>query len=135
MFSLPVVSILHVTVYRSRLPGLPAPQPSGGKAAAARNALAAGNAHELQEDPDLEVEHLCENSLELAQVPQAPGAGLWSGRGIVLVGFSILLLLGSSFAPYLPDNGMPAWAHPEAERLVKSPEAEGLPETNKMQPN
>ena len=48
-------------------------------------------------------------------------------RVVVFFGFSIALVLGSTFVAYLPDYRMQEWARREAERLVKYREAHGLP--------
>ncbi|KAB0389131.1 hypothetical protein E2I00_018865 [Balaenoptera physalus] len=72
-----------------------------------------------------------------------PAVDLWNMRVVFFFGFSIVLVLGSTFVAYLPDyrcmgcqrewdgsgqkQGMQEWARREAERLVKYREANGLP--------
>ena len=62
---------------------------------------------------------------------------VWNMRVVFFFGFSIVLVLGSTFVAYLPDYRMQEWARREAERLVKYREAHGLPimESNCFDPS
>lgn len=51
--------------------------------------------------------------------------GLCNLGVVVFFVFSTVLVLGSTFVPYLPDNRMQDWASQEAERLVRYREANG----------
>nr|XP_008505286.1 PREDICTED: NADH dehydrogenase [ubiquinone] 1 beta subcomplex subunit 11, mitochondrial [Equus przewalskii] len=66
-----------------------------------------------------------------------PAVDLWNMRVVFFFGFSIVLVLGSTFVAYLPDYRMREWARREAERLVKYREANGLPlmESNCFDPS
>lgn len=52
--------------------------------------------------------------------------GLCNLGVVVFFVFSTVLVLGSTFVPYLPDNRMQDWASQEAERLARSPENQPL---------
>uniref|UniRef100_A0A8D0XB90 NADH dehydrogenase [ubiquinone] 1 beta subcomplex subunit 11, mitochondrial n=2 Tax=Sus scrofa TaxID=9823 RepID=A0A8D0XB90_PIG len=101
----------------------------------------------LQEDPDPEDENLYEKNPDSHGYDKDPIVDLWNMRVVFFFGFSIVLVLGSTFVAYLPDyrcmgcprewGGMQEWARREAERLVKYREANGLPlmESNCFDPN
>ncbi|TEA28613.1 hypothetical protein DBR06_SOUSAS31110009 [Sousa chinensis] len=90
-----------------------------------------------QEDPDPEDENLYEKNPDSHGYDRDPAVDLWNMRVVFFFGFSIILVLGSTFVAYLPDyrcmgcqrewDGMQEWARREAERLVKYREANGLP--------
>lgn len=58
--------------------------------------------------------------------------GLCNLGVVVFFVFSTVLVLGSTFVPYLPDNRMQDWASQEAERLVRYREANGPPKTSRF---
>uniref|UniRef100_A0A8C6AJG8 NADH dehydrogenase [ubiquinone] 1 beta subcomplex subunit 11, mitochondrial n=1 Tax=Monodon monoceros TaxID=40151 RepID=A0A8C6AJG8_MONMO len=80
-----------------------------------------------QEDPDPEDENLYEKNPDSHGYDRDPAVDLWNMRVVFFFGFSIILVLGSTFVAYLPDYRMQEWARREAERLVKYREANGLP--------
>ncbi|KAK2489725.1 hypothetical protein MC885_000437 [Smutsia gigantea] len=90
-----------------------------------------------QEDPDLEDENLYEKNPDSHGYDKDPLVDLWNMRVVFFFGFSIVLVLGSTFVAYLPDYRMHEWARREAERLVKYREANGLPimESNCFDPS
>uniref|UniRef100_G1M2Z7 NADH dehydrogenase [ubiquinone] 1 beta subcomplex subunit 11, mitochondrial n=1 Tax=Ailuropoda melanoleuca TaxID=9646 RepID=G1M2Z7_AILME len=100
-----------------------------------------------QEDPDPEDENLYEKNPDSHGYDKDPVVDLWNMRVVFFFGFSVVLVLGSTFIAYLPDyrcmgclrewNGMQEWARREAERLVKYREANGLPimESNCFDPS
>ncbi|XP_049727282.1 NADH dehydrogenase [ubiquinone] 1 beta subcomplex subunit 11, mitochondrial [Elephas maximus indicus] len=90
-----------------------------------------------QEDPDLEDENLYEKNPDSHGYDKDPVVDLWNMRVVFFFGFSIVLVLGSTFVAYLPDYRMHEWARREAERLVKYREANGLPimESNCFDPS
>ncbi|XP_014723083.1 NADH dehydrogenase [ubiquinone] 1 beta subcomplex subunit 11, mitochondrial [Equus asinus] len=90
-----------------------------------------------QEDPDTEDENLYEKNPDSHGYDRDPAVDLWNMRVVFFFGFSIVLVLGSTFVAYLPDYRMREWARREAERLVKYREANGLPlmESNCFDPS
>ncbi|KAM9577004.1 NADH dehydrogenase [ubiquinone] 1 beta subcomplex subunit 11, mitochondrial [Trichechus inunguis] len=90
-----------------------------------------------QEDPDPEDENLYEKNPDSHGYDKNPVVDLWNMRVVFFFGFSIVLVLGSTFVAYLPDYRMREWARREAERLVKYREANGLPimESNCFDPS
>ncbi|XP_037677286.1 NADH dehydrogenase [ubiquinone] 1 beta subcomplex subunit 11, mitochondrial [Choloepus didactylus] len=80
-----------------------------------------------QEDPDPEDENLYEKNPDSHGYDKDPVVDLWNMRVVFFFGFSIVLVLGSTFVAYLPDYRMREWTRREAERLVKYREANGLP--------
>ncbi|XP_077001464.1 NADH dehydrogenase [ubiquinone] 1 beta subcomplex subunit 11, mitochondrial [Tamandua tetradactyla] len=90
-----------------------------------------------QEDPDPEDENLYEKNPDSHGYDTDPVVDLWNMRAVFFFGFSIVLVLGSTFVAYLPDYRMREWARREAERLVKYREANGLPlmESNCFDPS
>ncbi|XP_006864296.1 PREDICTED: NADH dehydrogenase [ubiquinone] 1 beta subcomplex subunit 11, mitochondrial isoform X1 [Chrysochloris asiatica] len=101
-----------------------------------------------QEDPDPEDENLYEKNPDSHGYDKDPVVDTWNMRVVFFFGFSIVLVLGSTFVAYLPDYrfmGCPKrmswmgveWARREAERLVKYREANGLPimESNCFDPS
>ncbi|XP_001491508.1 NADH dehydrogenase [ubiquinone] 1 beta subcomplex subunit 11, mitochondrial [Equus quagga] len=90
-----------------------------------------------QEDPDTEDENLYEKNPDSHGYDKDPAVDLWNMRVVFFFGFSIVLVLGSTFVAYLPDYRMREWARREAERLVKYREANGLPlmESNCFDPS
>lgn len=90
-----------------------------------------------QEDPDVEDENLYEKNPDSHGYDQDPVVDMWNMRLVFFFGFSIVLVLGSTFVAYLPDYRMQEWARREAERLVKYREANGLPimESNCFDPS
>ncbi|XP_006213475.1 NADH dehydrogenase [ubiquinone] 1 beta subcomplex subunit 11, mitochondrial [Vicugna pacos] len=90
-----------------------------------------------QEDPDPEDENLYEKNPDFHGYDKDPVVDLWNMRVVFFFGFSIVLVLGSTFLAYLPDYRMRDWARREAERLVKYREANGLPimESNCFDPS
>uniref|UniRef100_A0A8C7BF95 NADH dehydrogenase [ubiquinone] 1 beta subcomplex subunit 11, mitochondrial n=1 Tax=Neovison vison TaxID=452646 RepID=A0A8C7BF95_NEOVI len=90
-----------------------------------------------QEDPDPEDENLYEKNPDSHGYDKDPAVDLWNMRVVFFFGFSIVLVLGSTFIAYLPDYRMQECARREAERLVKYREANGLPimESNCFDPS
>ncbi|XP_006864297.1 PREDICTED: NADH dehydrogenase [ubiquinone] 1 beta subcomplex subunit 11, mitochondrial isoform X2 [Chrysochloris asiatica] len=90
-----------------------------------------------QEDPDPEDENLYEKNPDSHGYDKDPVVDTWNMRVVFFFGFSIVLVLGSTFVAYLPDYRMREWARREAERLVKYREANGLPimESNCFDPS
>ncbi|ELW72117.1 Transcription factor AP-4 [Tupaia chinensis] len=80
-----------------------------------------------QEDPDPEDENLYEKNPDSHGYDQDPVLDLWNMRTVFFFGFSIVLVLGSTFVAYLAVSGRKEGARREAERLVKYREANGLP--------
>uniref|UniRef100_A0A7N5JJL3 NADH dehydrogenase [ubiquinone] 1 beta subcomplex subunit 11, mitochondrial n=2 Tax=Ailuropoda melanoleuca TaxID=9646 RepID=A0A7N5JJL3_AILME len=90
-----------------------------------------------QEDPDPEDENLYEKNPDSHGYDKDRVVDLWNMRVVFFFGFSVVLVLGSTFIAYLPDYRMQEWARREAERLVKYREANGLPimESNCFDPS
>lgn len=90
-----------------------------------------------QEDPEPEDENLYAKNPDSHGFHSDPVVDVWNMRAVFFFGFSIVLVLGSTFVAYLPDNRMQEWARREAERLVKYREANGLPimESNYFDPS
>uniref|UniRef100_A0A452U040 NADH dehydrogenase [ubiquinone] 1 beta subcomplex subunit 11, mitochondrial n=1 Tax=Ursus maritimus TaxID=29073 RepID=A0A452U040_URSMA len=92
-----------------------------------------------QEDPDPEDENLYEKNPDSHGYDKDPVVDLWNMRVVFFFGFSVVLVLGSTFIAYLPDYrlGPQKRARREAERLVKYREANGLPimESNCFDPS
>ncbi|KAM5197531.1 NADH dehydrogenase [ubiquinone] 1 beta subcomplex subunit 11, mitochondrial [Hipposideros larvatus] len=90
-----------------------------------------------QEDPDVEDENLYEKNPDSHGYDNDPVVDVWNMRMVFFFGFSIVLVLGTTFVAYLPDYRMHDWARREAERLVKYREANGLPimESNCFDPS
>uniref|UniRef100_A0ABI7W8C7 NADH dehydrogenase [ubiquinone] 1 beta subcomplex subunit 11, mitochondrial n=1 Tax=Felis catus TaxID=9685 RepID=A0ABI7W8C7_FELCA len=100
-----------------------------------------------QEDPEPEDENLYEKNPDSHGYDRDPVTDVWNMRVVFFFGFSVVLVLGSTFIAYLPDyrcmgcprewDGMQEWARREAERLVKYREANGLPimESNCFDPS
>ncbi|XDA90428.1 hypothetical protein R6Z07F_020025 [Ovis aries] len=90
-----------------------------------------------QEDPEPEDENLYEKNPDSHGYDKDPAVDVWNMRVVFFFGFSIVLVLGSTFVAYLPDYRMQEWARREAERLVKYREAHGLPlmESNCFDPS
>ncbi|XP_008573222.1 PREDICTED: NADH dehydrogenase [ubiquinone] 1 beta subcomplex subunit 11, mitochondrial [Galeopterus variegatus] len=90
-----------------------------------------------QEDPESEDENLYEKNPDSHGYDKDPVLDIWNMRVVFFFGFSIVLVLGSTFVAYLPDYRMQEWARREAERLVKYREANGLPlmESNCFDPS
>ncbi|KAM6151437.1 NADH dehydrogenase [ubiquinone] 1 beta subcomplex subunit 11, mitochondrial [Rhynchocyon petersi] len=90
-----------------------------------------------QEDPDPEDENLYEKNPDSHGYDKDPVVDLWNMRIVFFFGFSIVLVLGSTFVAYLPDYRMREWSRREAERLIKYREANGLPimESNCFDPS
>uniref|UniRef100_UPI0029557332 NADH dehydrogenase [ubiquinone] 1 beta subcomplex subunit 11, mitochondrial n=1 Tax=Panthera onca TaxID=9690 RepID=UPI0029557332 len=90
-----------------------------------------------QEDPEPEDENLYEKNPDSHGYDRDPVTDVWNMRVVFFFGFSIVLVLGSTFIAYLPDYRMQEWARREAERLVKYREANGLPimESNCFDPS
>ncbi|XP_074157672.1 NADH dehydrogenase [ubiquinone] 1 beta subcomplex subunit 11, mitochondrial [Sminthopsis crassicaudata] len=83
-----------------------------------------------QEDPDKEDVNLYEKNPESHGFDEDPFIDLWNMRLVFFFGFSVAIVLGSTFVAYLPDYKMKEWARREAEYLVKIREAQGLPLMN-----
>ncbi|KAM8753497.1 NADH dehydrogenase [ubiquinone] 1 beta subcomplex subunit 11, mitochondrial [Rhynchonycteris naso] len=90
-----------------------------------------------QEDPDPEDENLYEKNPDSHGYDKDPTVDVWNMRVVFFFGFSIVLVLGSTFVAYLPDYRMHEWSRREAEKLVKYREAHGLPimESNCFDPS
>ncbi|XP_055994366.1 NADH dehydrogenase [ubiquinone] 1 beta subcomplex subunit 11, mitochondrial-like [Sorex fumeus] len=80
-----------------------------------------------QEGHDAVEENLYEQHPNSHGYDQDPHVDLWNMRLVFFFGFSVLLVLGSTFLAYLPDYRMHEWARREAERFLKHREASGLP--------
>ncbi|KAK2096594.1 NADH dehydrogenase 1 beta subcomplex subunit 11 ndufb11 [Saguinus oedipus] len=80
-----------------------------------------------QEDPDLKDENIYEKNPDSHDYNKDPVLDVWKMQLVVFFGFSIILVLGSTFVAYLPDYRMQEWARRETERFVKYQEASGLP--------
>ncbi|XP_054980800.1 NADH dehydrogenase [ubiquinone] 1 beta subcomplex subunit 11, mitochondrial-like [Sorex araneus] len=90
--------------------GMPAPTPS------------------LQGDRDAVEENLWEQHPDSHSSNQDPRLDLCNMQLVFFFGFSVLLVLGSTFLVYQPDHRMHhEWARREAEGFVKHREASGLP--------
>ncbi|KAM7339314.1 NADH dehydrogenase [ubiquinone] 1 beta subcomplex subunit 11, mitochondrial [Alexandromys fortis] len=90
-----------------------------------------------QEDPEPEDENLYAKNPDYHGYDEDPVVDVWNMRAVFFIGFSIVLVFGTTFVAYLPDNRMQEWARREAERLVKYREANGLPimESNCFDPS
>ncbi|XP_012605167.1 NADH dehydrogenase [ubiquinone] 1 beta subcomplex subunit 11, mitochondrial [Microcebus murinus] len=90
-----------------------------------------------QEDPDTEDENPYEKNPDFHGYDKDPVLDVWNMRVVFFFGFSIVMVLGSTFVAYLPDYKMQEWSRREAERLVKYREANGLPimESNCFDPS
>ncbi|XP_006898962.1 PREDICTED: NADH dehydrogenase [ubiquinone] 1 beta subcomplex subunit 11, mitochondrial [Elephantulus edwardii] len=90
-----------------------------------------------REDSDPKDENLYEKNPDSHGYDKDPVVDLWNMRIVFFFGFSVVLVLGSTFVAYLPDYRMREWARREAERLVKYREANGLPimESNCFDPS
>ncbi|KAJ1057495.1 PREDICTED: NADH dehydrogenase [ubiquinone] 1 beta subcomplex subunit 11, mitochondrial [Capra hircus] len=90
-----------------------------------------------QEDPEPEDGNLYEKNPDSHGYDKDPALDVWNMRVVFFFGFSVVLVLGSTFVAYLPDYRMQEWARREAERLVKYREAHGLPimESNCFDPS
>ncbi|XP_005085782.1 NADH dehydrogenase [ubiquinone] 1 beta subcomplex subunit 11, mitochondrial [Mesocricetus auratus] len=90
-----------------------------------------------QEDPEPEDENVYAKNPDFHGYDQDPVVDVWNMRAVFFFGFSIVLVLGTTFMAYLPDYRMQEWARREAERLVKYREANGLPimESNCFDPS
>ncbi|XP_051052124.1 NADH dehydrogenase [ubiquinone] 1 beta subcomplex subunit 11, mitochondrial-like [Phodopus roborovskii] len=90
-----------------------------------------------QEDPEPEDENIYTKNPDFHGYYQDPVVDVWNMRAVFFFGFSIVLVLGTTFVAYLPDYRMQEWARREAERLVKYGEANGLPimESNCFDPS
>ncbi|XP_070146363.1 NADH dehydrogenase [ubiquinone] 1 beta subcomplex subunit 11, mitochondrial [Ovis canadensis] len=125
--------------------GLPAAsvrwESSSSRAVIAPSTLAGGRPSEptlrWQEDSEPEDENLYEKNPDSHGYDKDPAVDVWNMRVVFFFGFSIVLVLGSTFVAYLPDYRMQEWARREAERLVKYREAHGLPlmESNCFDPS
>ncbi|XP_062040275.1 NADH dehydrogenase [ubiquinone] 1 beta subcomplex subunit 11, mitochondrial [Lepus europaeus] len=116
-------------------------QSSSSRAVVAPSAVAGKRPEEptvhWQEDPDPEDDNLYEKNPDSHGYDKDPVVDLWNMRTVFFFGFSIVLVLGTTFVAYLPDYRMQEWARREAERLVKYREANGLPlmESNCFDPS
>ncbi|XP_002719928.1 NADH dehydrogenase [ubiquinone] 1 beta subcomplex subunit 11, mitochondrial [Oryctolagus cuniculus] len=116
-------------------------QSSSSRAVVAPSAVAGKRPAEptirWQEDPDPEDDNLYEKNPDSHGYDKDPVVDLWNMRTVFFFGFSIVLVLGTTFVAYLPDYRMQEWARREAERLVKYREANGLPlmESNCFDPS
>ncbi|XP_051841536.1 NADH dehydrogenase [ubiquinone] 1 beta subcomplex subunit 11, mitochondrial [Antechinus flavipes] len=90
-----------------------------------------------QEDPDKEDVNLYEKNPETHGFDEDPFIDMWNMRLVFFFGFSVAIVLGSTFVAYLPDYKMKDWARREAEYLVKLRESQGLPllDSNYFDPN
>ncbi|XP_036063660.1 NADH dehydrogenase [ubiquinone] 1 beta subcomplex subunit 11, mitochondrial-like [Onychomys torridus] len=79
------------------------------------------------EDPDPEDENLYEKNPYYHGYDDDPVVDDWNMQAVFFFGFSIALVLGTTFVSYVPDYNMAEWTHREAEMLVKHREANGLP--------
>ncbi|XP_059103403.1 NADH dehydrogenase [ubiquinone] 1 beta subcomplex subunit 11, mitochondrial-like isoform X2 [Peromyscus eremicus] len=92
---------------------------------------------EWMEDPEPEDENLYATNPYYHGYDDDPVVDDWNMQAVFFFGFSIALVLGSTFVAYAPDYKMAEWTHREAEMLVKHREASGLPimESNCFDPN
>nr|XP_015854244.2 NADH dehydrogenase [ubiquinone] 1 beta subcomplex subunit 11, mitochondrial-like [Peromyscus maniculatus bairdii] len=92
---------------------------------------------EWMEDPDPEDENLYATNPYYHGYDDDPEVDDWNMQAVFFFGFSIALVLGTTFVAYAPDYKMAEWAQREAEMLVKHREASGLPimESNCFDPS
>ncbi|KAL0618080.1 NADH dehydrogenase [ubiquinone] 1 beta subcomplex subunit 11, mitochondrial [Plecturocebus cupreus] len=83
--------------------------------------------HKLARGPDLKDKNIYEKNPDSHDYDKGPVLDIWNMQLVLFFGFSIILVLGSTFAAYLPDYRIQEWACHEAERLVEYQEASGLP--------
>lgn len=113
---------------------------SSSRAVIARSAAAKKKQEELtvqwMEDPDPEDENVYLKNPDFHGYNDDPKVDKWNMRSVFFFGFSIALVLGTTFVAYIPDYRMIEWARREAEMLVKHREANGLPimESNYFDP-
>ncbi|KAL1767636.1 NADH dehydrogenase [ubiquinone] 1 beta subcomplex subunit 11, mitochondrial [Sigmodon hispidus] len=115
---------------------------SSSRAAIARSAVAQKTEQRestvhWMEDPDPEDENIYSRNPHFHGYDEDPEVDHWNTHSVFFFGFSIVLVLGTTFVAYLPDYGMAEWARREAEMLVKHREAKGLPimESNRFDPS
>lgn len=114
---------------------------SSSRAVIARSAVAKKKKKEpavqWMEDPDPEDENVySKNPNYHGYDEDDPVVDVWNMRNVFFFGFSITLVLGTTFVAYVPNYKMVEWAHQEAAMLVKHREAHGLPimESNYFDP-
>uniref|UniRef100_UPI0014875A09 NADH dehydrogenase [ubiquinone] 1 beta subcomplex subunit 11, mitochondrial-like n=1 Tax=Arvicanthis niloticus TaxID=61156 RepID=UPI0014875A09 len=104
---------------------------SSSRAVIARSAAAKKNQEEptvqWMEDPDTEDESVYLKNPDFHGYDDDPKVDEWNMHSVFFFGFSIALVLGTTFVAYIPDYRMIEWARREAEMLVKHREANGLP--------
>uniref|UniRef100_A0A7J8J710 NADH dehydrogenase [ubiquinone] 1 beta subcomplex subunit 11, mitochondrial n=1 Tax=Molossus molossus TaxID=27622 RepID=A0A7J8J710_MOLMO len=151
LLSLYARRLLAAAATRGRLAAWVRSESSSARAVIAPSTVVGKRAPEptmrWQEDPDPEDENLYEKNPDSHGYDKDPVVDVWNMRVVFFFGFSIVLVLGSTFVAYLPDyrfmgcprewDGMQEWARREAERLVKYREANGLPimESNCFDPS
>ncbi|XP_003216754.1 NADH dehydrogenase [ubiquinone] 1 beta subcomplex subunit 11, mitochondrial [Anolis carolinensis] len=105
---------------------------SGGKARSAASVQvppAPGPAHLAPRPPhdhDEEIPVFAKNP-DYHGFDHDPVVDLWNMRVAFFFGISVVIVLGTTYLHYLPDNRMQNWARREAERKIKEREALGLP--------
>ncbi|XP_032746778.1 NADH dehydrogenase [ubiquinone] 1 beta subcomplex subunit 11, mitochondrial-like [Rattus rattus] len=92
---------------------------------------------EWMEDPEPEDENVYLKNPNFHGYDDDPNMDVWNMQAVFFFGFSIALVLGTTFVAYVPDYRMLEWAHREAMMLVKYREANGLPlmESNRFDPS
>ncbi|XP_015983300.2 NADH dehydrogenase [ubiquinone] 1 beta subcomplex subunit 11, mitochondrial [Rousettus aegyptiacus] len=141
LLGLCVRRLLAVAATQGRLAARVRWESSSSRAVIAPSAVVGKRAPEptmrWQEDPDPEDENLYEKNPDTHGYDKDPVVDMWNMRVVFFFGFSIVLVLGTTFVAYLPDYRMQEWARREAERLVKYREANGLPimESNCFDPS
>ncbi|GAB1299638.1 Complex I-ESSS [Apodemus speciosus] len=113
---------------------------SSSRAVIARSAAAKKEKEEptvqWMEDPDPEDENVYAKNPDFHGYDDDPKVDVWNMRTVFFFGFSIVLVLGTTFVAYVPNYKLMDWAHQEAAMLVKHREAHGLPimESNYFDP-
>lgn len=104
---------------------------SSSSAVIARSAAAKKQQEEptvqWMEDPDPEDENVYLKNPDFHGFDDDPKVDEWNMHNVFFFGFSIALVLGTTFVAYVPDYRMIEWARREAGMLVKHREANGLP--------
>ena len=88
------------------------------------------------EDPDPEDENVYLKNPHFHGYDDDPKVDALNMHAVFFFGFSIALVLGTTFVAYVPNYKMIEWARREAAMLVKHQEASGLPimESNYFDP-
>ncbi|XP_067171222.1 NADH dehydrogenase [ubiquinone] 1 beta subcomplex subunit 11, mitochondrial [Apteryx mantelli] len=104
---------------RSAAAGTVSPAPPSAAAAAAR--------HRHAEEEEEGLWAMQRKHPDTHGFSEDPAADVLNMRGAFVAGVSVAIVLGSVFLHYLPDYGLREWARREAERQIRTREAQGLP--------